>query len=64
MASTKVALLLLGCFALAAVASAQKPQKPDGGFWAARGWNPVPKGSIVNAPKPPQAPKVPRVKPE
>jgi hypothetical protein len=64
MASTKVALLLLGVFALAAVASAQKPQKANGGFWEAHGWDPVAKGDIQHAPKPPKGPKVPHVKPE
>ena len=56
MVSTKVALLLLGAFALAAVASADssKGGKADGGFWESKGWEKVPKDMVHDAPKPPK----------
>lgn len=74
MASTKVALLLLGAFALAAVASADsydsyKGEKPQGGkmyegqYWASKGWEKVDKDWVHDMPKPPKEPKDHPVKP-
>jgi hypothetical protein len=65
MASTKVALLLLGTFALAAVASADDYYKgaPQGGkmyqgqYWESKGAEKVDKDWVHDQPKPPKEPK-------
>lgn len=61
MASIKVALLLLGAFALAAVASADKVQNGgkvfQGQYWESKGFVKVDKDLIKDEPKPPKEPK-------